>query len=94
MARVGRLTGSRNLILTFDAFDTLFTPREPVARQYLEVARSLGFPRVPEVDLQRSFRNGEWSRFDPCSTGKPLIMLVLLFSLQAGVQGVPQLWKN
>lgn len=32
----------RTLLLTFDAFDTLFTPRKPVAEQYASVAHEFG----------------------------------------------------
>ncbi|KAH0553038.1 hypothetical protein GP486_006766 [Trichoglossum hirsutum] len=55
------------LLLTLDAFGTIFTPREPVLRQYLDVARGLGFTPVDESLLQDSFRNSfkEQSRLNP-----------------------------
>ena len=39
---------TRPLLLTLDAFDTLFTPKEPIAKQYCDVARTF------ELDLDES----------------------------------------
>ncbi|KAI9762704.1 MAG: hypothetical protein M1840_001171 [Geoglossum simile] len=50
------------LLLTLDAFGTIFTPREPVAKQYLDVARRLGLASVDEALLQ-TFK--EQSRLHP-----------------------------
>ncbi|KAF2432332.1 hypothetical protein EJ08DRAFT_695445 [Tothia fuscella] len=46
----------KNLLLTFDAFGTLFTPRQPIAAQYGEVARRKGIINFTEKDLGRSFK--------------------------------------
>src|SRR6266536_783735 len=47
----------RILVLTFDAFNTLFHPRLPVATQYVQTAHSLGlFPSVTPQALQSAFR--------------------------------------
>lgn len=51
----------KNLVLTFDAFGTLFTPREPITRQYASVARNYGLV-IEENELQDSFRQGEHGR--------------------------------
>lgn len=47
---------SRPLLLTFDAFDTLFTPAEPIAKQYCDVAREWGF-EFNEADVMKSFKD-------------------------------------
>lgn len=49
----------RPLVLTFDAFGTLFYPRQPVAQQYAEIARKYGLSGLNEEDVGTSFRNGE-----------------------------------
>lgn len=46
----------RNLLICFDAFGTLFTPRKPVAQQYSEVARSFGLAGFTEDDIAKSFK--------------------------------------
>ncbi|KAI9762101.1 MAG: hypothetical protein M4579_000581 [Chaenotheca gracillima] len=46
----------RKLLITFDAFGTLFVPRLPIARQYGEVAATYGLSGFSEQDLQKSFR--------------------------------------
>lgn len=47
----------RNLLLCFDAFGTLFKPRQPVAQQYADVARSLGLSGFTNEDVAASFKN-------------------------------------
>ena len=49
----------RNLLICFDAFGTLFTPKRPVAQQYAEVARSLGLGGFSDDEVQESFKNGK-----------------------------------
>ncbi|EGP88602.1 uncharacterized protein MYCGRDRAFT_39565 [Zymoseptoria tritici IPO323] len=46
----------RNLLLCFDAFGTLFTPRHPIAQQYGDVARSLGLGPFTNDDIAKSFK--------------------------------------
>ncbi|KAA8902230.1 HAD-like domain-containing protein [Sphaerosporella brunnea] len=46
---------SRGLLVTFDAWQTLFTPREPVATQYARVARDHGVD-VEESEIELGFR--------------------------------------
>lgn len=50
----------RSVLLTFDAFGTLFHPRKPIASQYAEVAKQLGLKHVNEEELQASFRKGQY----------------------------------
>jgi hypothetical protein len=47
----------RILLLTFDAFGTLFTPRRPISAQYVEVAARHGLV-VDEHVLRSTFRDG------------------------------------
>lgn len=49
----------RTLLLTFDAFNTLFHPRLPIAIQYTQTAQSLGFlPATTSPDaVQSAFRS-------------------------------------
>ncbi|KAM0719283.1 hypothetical protein Q7P37_005188 [Cladosporium fusiforme] len=46
----------KNLLVCFDAFGTLFTPRKPVAQQYGEVARSFGLGGFNDDDIAKSFK--------------------------------------
>lgn len=41
-----------NLLLCFDAFGTLFSPKGPVAQQYAEVARQCDFTGFSDKELQ------------------------------------------
>lgn len=50
----------RNLLLAFDAFGTLFTPRKPIAVLYGEVARRHGLSGFSDDDLKTSFYTGTW----------------------------------
>lgn len=55
----GRNTSSKkNLLLAFDAFGTLFTPKEPIAKQYGDVARKHGLTQFTESELEKAFKNG------------------------------------
>ncbi|TWU73227.1 hypothetical protein ED733_004939 [Metarhizium rileyi] len=42
----------RNLLLCFDAFGTLFSPKSPVAQQYAQVARQCGITGFTDDELQ------------------------------------------
>ena len=48
----------RNLLVCFDAFGTLFTPKRPIAQQYGEVARSYGMSGFGDEDVAKSFKQG------------------------------------
>ena len=52
----------RNLLICFDAFGTLFTPKTPVHVQYAEVAQSLGLGPFNEGTVKSSFREGMFTR--------------------------------
>ncbi|KAK5108963.1 hypothetical protein LTR62_007678 [Meristemomyces frigidus] len=46
----------RNLLLCFDAFGTLFSPKQPIPKQYNDVARSLGHIGFTDDQVQSSFK--------------------------------------
>ncbi|KAK4239511.1 hypothetical protein C8A03DRAFT_32367 [Achaetomium macrosporum] len=48
--------GRRNLLLCFDAFGTLFKPRQPIAEQYAAVARECGLNGFTTEQLQAAFK--------------------------------------
>ena len=48
----------RAIVLTVDAFGTLFTPREPIAKQYSHVARKHGLSGFTDEEVGTSFRTG------------------------------------
>jgi len=53
----------RNLLLAFDAFDTLFTPCRPIAVQYGEIGRRHGIRGFSDEELSKSFRAGTCDDF-------------------------------
>ena len=71
------------LILTFDAFGTLFKPREPIAKSYADTARSCGLSGFTNDQIASSFRDAfkEESRRAP-NYGKKIGM------------AAPQWWTN
>ena len=46
----------RRLLVTFDAFGTLFTPREPIAKSYADAARKCGISGFTDDQVASSFR--------------------------------------
>ena len=48
-------------LLTLDAFGTLFSPKEPIAKQYGDVARSLGLQGFSDEEVGAAFRKGIFS---------------------------------
>lgn len=62
--RTNMSRSKRNLLICFDAFGTLFTPKRPVAQQYAEVASSLGPRKFTEDEVQKSFYVGK-PKFSP-----------------------------
>ncbi|KAK5680287.1 hypothetical protein LTS10_007214 [Elasticomyces elasticus] len=46
----------RNLLLCFDAFGTIFKPKQPIAQQYGDVARSLGLRGFTDEQVEASFK--------------------------------------
>ena len=53
---------ARNLLVTFDAFGTLFKPRLPVPLQYIAVAEEYGVTGLTEKQVDSSFREGRCVR--------------------------------
>ena len=56
---------TRNLLVTFDAFGTLFKPRLPVPLQYIAVAEEHGITGLTEKQVNSSFKEGRCVRI-PC----------------------------
>lgn len=54
-----RLSRKKNLLLSFDAFGTLFTPKAPIATQYGETAKFYGLAGFTDDELNASFKRGE-----------------------------------
>lgn len=48
---------TKRLILTFDAFGTLFTPREPIAKSYADTARKFGLSGFTDDEIASAFRD-------------------------------------
>jgi FMN phosphatase YigB (HAD superfamily) len=48
----------RTLLVTFDAWKTLFAPREAIATQYTRVARRHGV-NAEESNIQKNFKEGK-----------------------------------
>lgn len=53
-----QMSNSKRLILTFDAFGTLFTPREPIGKSYARIARKHGLGGFTDDQIESSFRDG------------------------------------
>ncbi|CUS13573.1 unnamed protein product [Tuber aestivum] len=51
---------ARNLLVTFDAFGTLFKPRLPIPRQYIAVAEEHGVTGLTEKQVSSSFKEGTY----------------------------------
>ena len=47
----------RRLVLTFDAFGTLFTPREPIGQSYADAARRHGLSGFTNDQIASTFRD-------------------------------------
>lgn len=91
---------TRPLLLTFDAFDTIFTPKEPIAKQYCDVARQFGL-ELDEGAVMSSFKKafkaissshpnyGAASRMTPESWWTTLISNTLTPLLPPGTSSLP-----
>lgn len=73
----------RNLLLCFDAFETLFHPKRPVAEQYAMVARQCGLDGFTTEDVQTSFKKA----FSSESKAHPNYG-------KASGMGAPRWWTN
>jgi len=51
------MTPKKNILLCFDAFGTLFRPRQSIIKQYGDVARSYGVSGFDDDELAASFKN-------------------------------------
>ncbi|KAL8698769.1 MAG: hypothetical protein Q9224_001699 [Gallowayella concinna] len=61
----------RPLVLTFDAFGTLFHPCKPIGQQYAETARKHGLTGFTDQDLEASFRKAfKYARKEHSNYGK------------------------
>lgn len=71
----------RALLVTFDAWRTLFFPSEPVAAQYTRLARQHGM-KVEESDVRDGFRKGTLPLdcVAAASTGEPVEPATLLLA--------------
>lgn len=49
-----------NLLLTFDAFGTLFSPKFPIAIQYALAAQEYGLVGVKTADIPAAFKKGNY----------------------------------
>lgn len=52
-------SGRRSLLLTFDAFGTLFSPRGTVAQQYVNVAKQFGMKGLAVSEIDDRFKKGK-----------------------------------
>ena len=48
----------RRLVLTLDAFGTLFAPRAPINQQYAAIAKDLGMSHIDPDKLDTTFKQG------------------------------------
>lgn len=48
----------KRLVLTFDAFGTLFIPRQSIGKAYANVAAKHGLPGLVPVQVNEKFKNG------------------------------------
>lgn len=51
------LRSRSNILLCFDAFGTLFRPRQSIVKQYGDIARNYGITNFTDEDLASSFKN-------------------------------------
>jgi len=83
----------RNLLICFDAFGTLFTPRKPIAQQYGDVARACGLGGFSDEDVGASFKKGMYllERKMGWENGE---LIRLGCSVQRREQAESQLWTG
>ncbi|ORY14840.1 hypothetical protein BCR34DRAFT_598959, partial [Clohesyomyces aquaticus] len=56
MSPLQRAARKKNLLLAFDAYGTLFTPKAPIAVQYGEIARRHGIEYPSDKHLSQAFK--------------------------------------
>lgn len=69
-----------SLCLTFDAFGTLFYPRQPIATQYATVAREHGLSGFTDEEIGTRFKDGACAELSSTSQ-------VLFFRTDEGLLG-------
>ena len=52
------MAAKRRLVLTFDAFGTLFRPKRPVHEQYADLARKHGLSGFTDEEVGHNFKLG------------------------------------
>lgn len=60
------MAGRGRLILTLDAFGTLFKPKQPISRQYAELAWRHGLSDIAEEQIRQNFKRGITSTSTAC----------------------------
>ena len=59
----------KDLLLCFDAFGTLFTPKAPIAEQYGEIARRHGLSGFSDQQIKDAFGKGIADTFLKSNSG-------------------------
>ena len=78
------MKSKRGTLLTLDAFGTLFTPREPIAKQYGDAARRRGLRGFSDDDVGSSFRKSELGHIDAIVlTARQVLLMQAYDSLSA-----------
>jgi hypothetical protein len=90
LMKMAKAVPKRNLLLAFDAFGTLFTPKQPIAVQYGDLARKHGLSNFTDQELEKSFRSG---KFPPLSHNhEPKSNECISF--QTRIQNKSKLWQS
>ena len=53
------MSARKRLVLTFDAFGTLFTPRAPIGKQYADIAKKHGLRGFTAQEIGENFGKGK-----------------------------------
>lgn len=78
---------TRNTLLCFDAFGTLFKPRQPIYAQYGEIARKYGVDSFTDDELKMSFKRGMSNCAFPVAWSDSV-------SVQSSADRTPKLWQG
>ncbi|KAI5290749.1 hypothetical protein KEM54_000583 [Ascosphaera aggregata] len=78
----------RSILLTLDALDTIYYPRLPIARQYLEVARNHNLPLPPDAS-ESKLRNEFYKAFKAEEAKHPIYGY---YDAQRGLHSGPREW--
>jgi len=93
---MGRRVVGRKLprLITFDAFGTLFTPREPIAKQYSEVASQLGLSGITESAVQSSFRTGMHTHHGTPTADRSIVDMSMLQRSKMSQEGIQTMGRR